>query len=70
MDSIEYVERTATATLMQACTAYDDILDRVYKFSTLVAGGPVAQAFMPWARLGRSVLAKLCRWQRFPAGGS
>lgn len=39
MDSIEYVERTAAATLMQACNAYDAMLDRVYKFSTLVAGG-------------------------------
>lgn len=39
MDAIEYVEKTTAATLVQACSAYEGMLERVYKFSTLVAGG-------------------------------
>lgn len=52
MDSIEYVERTAAATLMQACAAYDGMLDRVYKLSTLVAGGAGGAGVYALGKLG------------------
>lgn len=52
MDSIEYVEKTAAGTLTQACTAYDGMLDRVYKFSTLVAGGAGGTGIYALGKIG------------------
>jgi hypothetical protein len=74
MDAIEYVEKTAAATLAQACCTYDGMLERVYKFSTLVAGGAGGAGVYALGKIGSATasqvvpLAALSCWWFLIAG--
>jgi hypothetical protein len=52
MNEVEYAEKITADALQQARHAYDMLYDRVYRFSTLVAGGGGAMGTYAFGKMG------------------